>query len=202
MRPVCASLNKILELDHELEAIAGLRYKVDSNHDLVYMEFDEPTITFARFARFFGNWIWSRALSARFRRNCGQSRKRNCSPYSMRTAWRGRASRSRFMIVPIFHRDWRRRSRFLLVSRRACPARGRNVCFHFHASAALEIVHAADRRDRFAFAIGRRHHRRIYRRGFRRPDLFSIQQTRHGLRRGRGSFGCDLPRAWTGSYRR
>jgi hypothetical protein len=39
-------LNKILELDHQLEAIAGLRYKVDSNHDLVYLELEEPTITF------------------------------------------------------------------------------------------------------------------------------------------------------------
>lgn len=39
-------LNKILELDHELEAVPGLRYKVDSNHDLVYMELEEPTITF------------------------------------------------------------------------------------------------------------------------------------------------------------
>jgi len=40
-------LNKILELDHELEAIAGLRYKVDSNHDLVYLELDDdPTVTF------------------------------------------------------------------------------------------------------------------------------------------------------------
>jgi hypothetical protein len=39
-------LSKILELEHELEAIAGLRYKVDSNHDLVYLELDEPTITF------------------------------------------------------------------------------------------------------------------------------------------------------------
>ncbi|MDQ2824665.1 MAG: hypothetical protein M3R29_04385 [Verrucomicrobiota bacterium] len=39
-------LRKILELEHELEAIAGLRYKVDSNHDLVYLELDEPTITF------------------------------------------------------------------------------------------------------------------------------------------------------------
>jgi hypothetical protein len=39
-------LNKILELDHELEAIAGLRYKIDSNHDLVYLDLDEPTITF------------------------------------------------------------------------------------------------------------------------------------------------------------
>ena len=40
-------LNKILELDHELEAVAGLRYKVDSNHDLVYLELDEdPSITF------------------------------------------------------------------------------------------------------------------------------------------------------------
>ena len=38
-------LNKILELDHELEAIPGLRYKVDSNHDIVYMELEEPTIT-------------------------------------------------------------------------------------------------------------------------------------------------------------
>ena len=39
-------LNKILELEHELEVIPGLRYKVDSNHDLVYLELDEPTITF------------------------------------------------------------------------------------------------------------------------------------------------------------
>lgn len=39
-------LNKILDLDHELEAIPGLRYKVDSNHDIVYLELEEPTITF------------------------------------------------------------------------------------------------------------------------------------------------------------
>jgi hypothetical protein len=39
-------LNKILELDHELETIAGLRYKVDRNHDLVYLELEEPTVTF------------------------------------------------------------------------------------------------------------------------------------------------------------
>jgi len=38
-------LNRILELDHQLEAVAGLRYKVDSNHDLVYLELDEPIIT-------------------------------------------------------------------------------------------------------------------------------------------------------------
>ena len=37
-------LNKVLELDHQLSAIAGLRYKVDSNHDLVYLELDEPTV--------------------------------------------------------------------------------------------------------------------------------------------------------------
>ena len=37
-------LNKILELDHQLGAIAGLRYKVDTNHDLVYLELDEPII--------------------------------------------------------------------------------------------------------------------------------------------------------------
>lgn len=39
------SLEKILELDHELEAVPSLRYKVDSNHDIVYLEFDEPAMT-------------------------------------------------------------------------------------------------------------------------------------------------------------
>jgi hypothetical protein len=39
-------LNQILDLDHELEATPGLRYKVDSNHDIVYLELEEPTITF------------------------------------------------------------------------------------------------------------------------------------------------------------
>ncbi len=39
-------LNKILELDQELQAVAGLRYKVDSNHDVVYLDLDEPTVTF------------------------------------------------------------------------------------------------------------------------------------------------------------
>jgi hypothetical protein len=39
-------LEKILELDHQLAAIPGLRYKVDRNHDLVYFELDQPTITF------------------------------------------------------------------------------------------------------------------------------------------------------------
>ncbi len=38
-------LNKILELDHELETVPGLRYKVDSNHDLVYLELEEATVT-------------------------------------------------------------------------------------------------------------------------------------------------------------
>ena len=39
-------LDKVLELDHQLAAIPGLRYKVDRNHDLVYLELDQPTITF------------------------------------------------------------------------------------------------------------------------------------------------------------
>lgn len=38
-------LHKILELDHELETVPGLRYKVDRNHDLVYLELAEPTVT-------------------------------------------------------------------------------------------------------------------------------------------------------------
>lgn len=39
------SLDKILELDREFEVIQGLRYKIDSNHDIVYMEMDEPLLT-------------------------------------------------------------------------------------------------------------------------------------------------------------
>jgi hypothetical protein len=39
------NLEKILELDHEFEAIPGLHYKVDSTHDIVYMEFEDPSIT-------------------------------------------------------------------------------------------------------------------------------------------------------------
>jgi hypothetical protein len=42
--PGLRDLSKILELDQQLAAIAGVRYKVDSNHDLVYFELDEPTI--------------------------------------------------------------------------------------------------------------------------------------------------------------
>lgn len=38
-------LDKILELDHQLEAIPSLRYKVDRNHNLVYLELDQPTVT-------------------------------------------------------------------------------------------------------------------------------------------------------------
>lgn len=39
-------LNKILELDQELAHLAGLRYKVDRNHDVVYLELDGPTVSF------------------------------------------------------------------------------------------------------------------------------------------------------------
>lgn len=38
-------LGKILELDHEFETVPGLRYKVDSNHDIVYLDFEEPTLS-------------------------------------------------------------------------------------------------------------------------------------------------------------
>jgi len=38
-------MGKILELDRELVEITGLRYKVDTNHDIVYLEFDKPTLS-------------------------------------------------------------------------------------------------------------------------------------------------------------
>ncbi len=38
-------MDKVLELDRQLVEIAGLRYKMDTNHDIVYLEFDEPTLS-------------------------------------------------------------------------------------------------------------------------------------------------------------
>ena len=46
-------LNKILELEHQVGAIAGLRYKVDSNNDLVYLEFDKPTLNVRKISAIF-----------------------------------------------------------------------------------------------------------------------------------------------------
>ena len=38
-------LNVILELDHALETMPGLRYKIDRNHDIVYFEIEGPTVS-------------------------------------------------------------------------------------------------------------------------------------------------------------
>ena len=43
--PGLREMSKILELDHQLVSIGGVRYKVDRNHDLVYLEFDQPTVS-------------------------------------------------------------------------------------------------------------------------------------------------------------
>ena len=56
-------LDKIMQLDHLLETVSGLRYKVDSNHDIVYMEFDEPASMTTSAVR---NAFGSLGLRARF----------------------------------------------------------------------------------------------------------------------------------------
>ena len=38
-------MDNVLELDRQFVEIAGLRYKVDTNHDILYLEFDEPTLS-------------------------------------------------------------------------------------------------------------------------------------------------------------
>jgi len=38
-------MGKVLELDRQLVEITGLRYKLDTNHDIIYLEFDEPTLS-------------------------------------------------------------------------------------------------------------------------------------------------------------
>jgi hypothetical protein len=39
------NLDTIMELDRQLSPFAGVRYKVDGNHDLVYFELDDASIT-------------------------------------------------------------------------------------------------------------------------------------------------------------
>ena len=48
-------MGKILELNRRLVEIAGLRYKVDTNHDVVNVEFDEPTLSVREIAVIFPN---------------------------------------------------------------------------------------------------------------------------------------------------
>jgi hypothetical protein len=38
-------VNKILELDHQFEAVPGRRYKADRNDGIACLELDRPTIT-------------------------------------------------------------------------------------------------------------------------------------------------------------
>ena len=45
----------ILELDRQLVEIAGLRYKMDANHDIVYLEFEEPTLSIREIRTIFLN---------------------------------------------------------------------------------------------------------------------------------------------------
>lgn len=52
----------ILRLGHALETQAGVRYKVDPNHDMVYFEFDEPSMGLNQIEHLFDNI----GLSARF----------------------------------------------------------------------------------------------------------------------------------------
>lgn len=70
-------LNKILELDRQLEAIGGLRYKVDSNNDLVYLGAINPRSTFVKFGRFSSGSDSTHALSVPSRRKFGRNRKRS-----------------------------------------------------------------------------------------------------------------------------
>jgi hypothetical protein len=48
-------MENVLELDRQLVEIAGLRYKMDTNHDIVYLEFDEPTLSIREIRTIFLN---------------------------------------------------------------------------------------------------------------------------------------------------
>ena len=37
--------DNILKLGHQFEAYPSVRYQIDTNHDIVYLEMDEPLVT-------------------------------------------------------------------------------------------------------------------------------------------------------------
>ena len=124
-------LDKILELDHQLSAVPGLRYKVDRNHNLVYLELDQPTITFREI----------RVSSAQFRPSFGQKQKRSrwvykhnpkCSLDSL-TRWEDHSSGSFSIWARWF--SWRRirSARFLRIDYAGnyfSTKLSRSDCFH------------------------------------------------------------------------
>ena len=89
-------LNKILELDIELGPIAGLHYKVDRNHDIVYMELEAPTVTFREIRSIFRKLGLDRNSSGRSRRSCGRRPRPSYWTPSERTAMGDRNGRVRY----------------------------------------------------------------------------------------------------------
>lgn len=47
------NLDTIMELDRQLATFPGVRYKVDGNHDLVYLELEDAGITLREFRAVF-----------------------------------------------------------------------------------------------------------------------------------------------------
>jgi hypothetical protein len=78
-------MGKILELDRHLAEIAGLRYKVDRNHDVVYLELDEPTLSVREIRAIFLNLSLQPLLLARFRRSFSRERRRSGWAWEMRS---------------------------------------------------------------------------------------------------------------------
>ena len=74
------NIDKILELDHLLETIPGLRYKVDRNHDLVYLEMEENRrLLCANCARCFAKSGSNRGSLAPSPMKCAKNQRRNRS---------------------------------------------------------------------------------------------------------------------------
>src|SRR5881227_3841646 len=147
------NIDKILELDHLLETIPGLRYKVDRSHDLVYLEMEETAITL-------------RELRAMFRK-IKDATARFLIAQTGRWRW-GENDRA------FFHCHRRASRRLRPLSGRACSARRRYLSFCFHSPIALAFVPPANCRDRLVITGGRDGDRRLHWRRFRCPNLFSI----------------------------
>jgi hypothetical protein len=70
-------MSKIVELNRRPVEIDGLRYRVDTNHNIVYLEFDEPTLSVREIRAISLISALNRFLSARFRRSFSRQRRRS-----------------------------------------------------------------------------------------------------------------------------
>ena len=76
---------KMMALTLELDVISGLRYKVDTNHDIIYMEFRGQVPTLSALKSLFSKRVWKPNLWVSYHQRSAQRKARNGSKMPRRS---------------------------------------------------------------------------------------------------------------------